>query len=372
MTKSSAPDIDVTILGGGIAGLSMADAVLNRGKSTALIDTKPPGSGASGAPLVLINPATGRRAKLAHNAETCIYWADELLKRTASHSGESFYKKNGVIRPALTEGLAKDFKRSPEKYNWPTTDWIHWYDEKEFSAIYPYIGKHYGGLEIPHAYTVDAATFIKNLISYQQSRGLKTCFSSDYTIQTGTTPFKIDLQSQQSFTTGIIIFAVGSAVNDSPEWEYLPTSCIKGQLLDLSFKEPLPLSHSISSMGYFAFNPDNPNRVVAGSTYEHHYDNLETDEKGNLALYKKLERTLPGFKSRDHAVLMWAGERVSMSDHNPVAGAHPELSGRYILGGLGSKGMIYGRYLAEQLSNYIFDEKPIDPELSAERFRKHY
>jgi len=372
VTNSSSPDIDVTILGGGIAGLSMADAVLNRGKSTALLDTKLPGSGSSAAPLVLINPATGRRAKLVQNAELCVNFADDLLKRTASHTGESFYKKNGVIRPALTEELAKDFKRSPEKYDWPSQHWIQWLDEKEFASKYPVIGRHHGGLEIPYAYTVEAASFNIHLISYLQSRGLKSYFNTNYTIQSDTTAFKINLQSEQSFTTGILIYAVGSAIHQSPEWGFLPSSCIKGQLLDLTFKESLPLTHSISSMGYFAFNPDNPKRLVAGSTYEHHYDDLSTDEKGKEDLYKKLERTLPGIKNRDHTFSMWAGERVSVSDHNPVAGAHPKLEGRYILGGLGSKGMIYGRYLAEQLTSFIFDGKPVDAEFSVDRFRKFY
>jgi len=372
VTASQSPDFDVTILGGGIAGLSMADALLSRGKSTALIDTGPPGSGSSGAPLVLMNPATGRRAKLVKDAESCIHFAEGLLSRAASQSGESFFNKNGVIRPALTENLAKNFSRSPGKYAWPSPGWIHWLDEKEFSEKYPYIGKHHGGLEIPYAYTVESKPFLRSLASCQESRGLKTFFNASYSLQSGSPPFKVELKAGRSFTTGILVYAIGSAISQSPLWKYLPASYIKGQLLDLIFEEPLPLSHSISSMGYFAFNPDNPYRLAAGSTYEHHYDGLGTDEKGKHALYEKLERTLPGFKNRAHTVSMWAGERVSMSDHNPVAGAHPELKGRYILGGFGSKGMIYARYLAEQLTSYIFDDKPIGPEFSASRFRTHY
>ncbi|CAN5249790.1 FAD-dependent oxidoreductase [soil metagenome] len=371
MTDSEVRHTDITILGAGIAGLSLADALLTRGKTAAVVDTGIPGGSSSGAPLVLINPATGRRAKMVKDAKACIEYAGDLLKRTATYSGKTFYSENGVLRPALTEQLADDFRRSPEKYSWPDPEWIRWVNEREFRTRYPFFGNHYGGLEIPHAFTVETDKFIQHLTSYLKSRGLKTFFETDYHIQQSvSSPFKIELLSGQKFTTEIIIYSIGSAIRHTPEWEYLPASYIKGQLLDLNFAEQLPLQQSISSMGYFAFNPEKLHRLVAGSTYEHHYDDLKTDKEGKEYLYKKLENTLPGFKDKDHTVSMWAGERVSMNDHNPVAGRHPELENKYILGGFGSKGMIYSRYLAEQLTNNILDSKPIDPDFNVDRFRK--
>ncbi len=371
MTDSRTRHTDITILGAGIAGLSLADALLSRDKSVAVVDTGLPGDGSSGAPLVLINPATGRRAKMVKDADACIDFAGDLLKRTATYSGASFYSKNGILRPALTEQLADDFRRSPAKYNWPDPKWIQWLDKQDFNTRYPFLGNHYGGLEIPHAFTVETDPFIQQLISYLKSRGLITYFEAAYSIQQTVSPsLKIELNSGHNFTTEIIIYAIGSGIRHTPEWKFLPASYIKGQLLDLNFKDQLPLQQSISSMGYFAFNPEKPNRMVAGSTYEHHYDDLKTDKEGKEYLYKKLDRTLPGFKDREHSASMWAGERVSMNDHNPVAGRHPILENRYILGGLGSKGMIYSRYLAEQLTNNMLDGKPIDPEFSVNRFVK--
>ena len=367
MSKSA--EFDFTIFGAGIAGLSTADALLNRGKSVAIIDTGRPGGGSSGAPLVLINPATGRRAKLVKDAEACIRHADDLLARTANHSGRKFYSKNGVLRPALTEKLASDFRRSPDKYNWPSDDWIQWIDEKSFREKYPWVGKHYGGLEIPHAFTVEADSFIRLLTAYLHSIGLRSYFDAEYTLEnTESSNVTISLRNRDAFTTGAVIDAIGSAIQHSSEWSFLPANCIKGQLIDLTFENPLPVKHSISSMGYFAINPETPNRLVAGSTYEHHYDDLETDDDGKQYLYGKLERTLTGFKEREYTLSMWAGERVSMQDHNPVLGRHPELKNRYIIGGLGSKGMIYSRYLAEQLADLILNDKPIQPFFNLDRF----
>lgn len=367
MTKPA--DFDFTIFGAGIAGLATADALLSRGKTAAIIDTGQPGGGSSGAPLVLINPATGRRAKLVKDAELCIRHAEDLLQRTSRHAARQFYAKNGVLRPALTEKLAVDFQRSPEKYQWPKHGWIEWTEESKFRDKYPWFGDHHGGLEIPQALTVEADTFIASLTSYLESKGLQSYFDTEYSLEySDRSHYKITLRNGRSFTTGSVIDAIGSAIQHSPEWKFLPANSIKGQLIDLTFKKPLPVKHSISSMGYFAINPETPNRLVAGSTYEHHYDDIETDEKGKQYLYDKLERTLPGFKDREHNVSMWAGERVSMQDHNPVAGRHPKLKNRYLIGGLGSKGMIYSRYLAEQLTDLILDGKPVQPFFNLDRF----
>jgi len=365
----SPTDVDVTILGAGIAGLATADALLMRNKSVVIIDTGLPGGGSSGAPLVLINPATGRRAKLVENAEQSISAAEDLLKRTAAFAGETFYSKNGVLRPALTEDLEDDFRRSPEKYEWPETGWITWLEKESYKKKYPWFGDHFGGLVIPHAFTVDADRFIQYLTNYLRSKGLITFLNSDYTLNhVDDQSITIDLETGQSFKSKALIYATGSAITKMPEWDFLPANCIKGQLLDLNFEDKLPFHHSVSSMGYFAFNPATPHRLVAGSTYEHHYNHLDTDEDGEKYLYKKLERTFPGLASKSHTKRMWAGERVSLSDHKPVVGSHPDLKNRYILGGLGSKGMIYSRYLADQLADLILSDKPVDREFSPFRF----
>lgn len=369
MSISGNIDVDFTILGAGIAGLSMADTLIMKGKSVAIIDTGIPGSGSSGAPMVLINPATGRRAKLVDYAEQCMLYAEDLLRRTADFGGVSFYSKNGVLRPALTPKLAKDFQRSPEKYDWPDSGWIQWLGQEEFHNKYPFFGEHYGGLEIPVGITIEAGRYIHYLTEYLRSKGLITYFNADYSIHESNPPlFDINIENDRSFTTGSLINATGSAVKHSTEWGFLPVTSIKGQLLHLRFDEPLKLQHSVSSLGYFAYNPDSPNRLVAGSTYEHHYDDLDTNMDGMEYLFGKIDRTLPGLRSQPHTVTMWAGERISVTDHNPVAGRHPERKNRYILGALGSKGMIYSRYLAEQLSSLILDDKPVDSVFSTERF----
>lgn len=370
MIETGSGVTEFTIIGAGIAGLSVADELLKRNQSVTIIDKDEPGSGSSGAPLVLINPATGRRAKMVKNARECVHEVSDLLERVENHSGATFFEKNGVLRPALDEELAKDFKRSPTKYSWPDTNWIQWLGTETFRDRFSYFGEQHGGLVLNYGYTVNAPLYLKYLTDYLVSKGLKTRFNSLAEIsEHKDSTFKISLEKHASYHSKNVICATGSSIKKDPLWNFLPAKTTKGQLLDLTFDSPLPLYESISSMGYFAHLPSEPNRLVVGSTYEHSYDNLETDDKAKNYLYKKLDRTLPGLSSRPHSVQMWSGERISMKDHKPAVGEHPLSNNRYLLSGLGSKGMIQGRYLAKQLVEFILDGKPIAGDFNLNRFQ---
>ena len=179
MNEQQSKSVDFTIVGAGIAGLSMADELLQRNKSVTIIDSSRPGSGSSGAPLVLINPATGRRAKMVQDPEKSLGSVVDLLSRVKDYSKSSFYKKNGVLRPALDKELAKDFRRSPDKYDWPDCSWIKWLDEDAFSSAYNYFGDHCGGLIINNGYTVNTPVYLNHLTDYLISNGLTARFNTE-------------------------------------------------------------------------------------------------------------------------------------------------------------------------------------------------
>ena len=371
MNNTLSDTIDFTILGAGFAGLSMADELLSRGKSVALTDKADPGSGSSGAPLVLINPATGRRAKMVKDVQESLNTIINLLERIQKLApGSGIFEHNGILRPALDEELAKDFRRSPSKYDWPDDTWIRWLNQEEFSSTYDYFGSHRGGLVVKHGYTVNTHLYVRHLTEYLISRGLIARFNTEATItQRSDDRYDINFPDGSSHISDHVIYATGSAIQNDAAWKFLPFKTTKGQLLDLTFESALPLHESISSMGYFAFMPSEPKRLVVGSTYEHRYDDLQTDEKGKTTLYEKLNRTLPDLSDMPHTATMWSGVRVSTKDHKPVIGEHPLRRKSYLLSGLGSKGMVQGRYLARKLSDHILDGAPIDSTFNLNRFQ---
>ncbi len=358
---------DVVILGSGIAGLSAADELLDRGLSCVIIDSKNPGNGATSAPMLLANPATGRRAKRTWRAEEGFRQISDFLERVEASTGALCYENNGVLRPALTKEVAKDFERSPEKYKWQK-EWITWFPEVEFSRLYPYFGKNYGGLQIEHSLSINGPEFIQAALTYLSKKGLKLIQRSDYTFTQISGQWIFTIKNRESVSSKRVIDASGKGQIDSNHWKFLPLHAVKGQTATFHFDEPLPLSHSVSSLGYMAYTSALPNQLTVGSTYEHTFEDLEPTPDGLQRLKSKLRDTLPDFANKIKVTEQWANVRVTVPDKMPVVGQHPEFPGLYIIGALGSKGMMMGRYAAYCLAESIFSRNKTDLEISVERF----
>ena len=361
--------VDAIILGAGIAGLSCADAVLQKGRTCAVIDLNQPGEGTSGSPGMLVNPATGRRAKKSWKAKESFGLIHDLLKRVQDETDESFFENNGVIRPALTEKLTNNFERSPEKYNWPD-DWIEWLPEYDFSERFPVFENHFGGLFVKKAMTVNGTVFMRAFAEFLTKRDIITEFETEYQLWQEKSNWIAETKDGSKYQSDVVIDATGYNQVHSDHWNFLNLHPVKGQTATFFFDEPLPLHSSISSLGYMAFLTDHPKQITVGSTYEHDFDHLKIDQDGLKYLKNKLEKTLPGWVEKSSSVEQWSGVRVTVQDRKPVIGAHPEKKGLYIIGALGSKGLLMGRLLAEMLVENILKGLKIENIVSSERFFK--
>lgn len=342
---------DALILGAGIAGLSLADALLQRGCSVVVADKNKVGSGASGTPLAMANPATGLRAKKVWRAEACYQAIQDLLDRTENHVGATIYKKNGVLRPALSSKMARKMKERYDQTQWPEA-WVHWLDEDQIKQKHPGIRCWDGGLWIPMGLTVDMRAYLQALAQYLKSHDVVIYEDIDNQPQLSseTNGWRLDVDDRR-IEFEHLIYATGYGTIKDPRWQLLPLEGVKGQLLEAEPEEPLTFDHSISSRGYIAHLTSE--RFGVGSTYEHDFDHLNTDEEGRKYLYKVLERVLPELAQKPRKEKLWAGVRVSTPDKKPVLGAHPDIPRLYVFTGLGSKGLLYGRYLAGLLADHI-------------------
>lgn len=358
---------DAVIIGAGIAGLSMADALLQRGFTVAIFDRSEPGAGASGAPRVLINPATGRRAKMSWKAPEAIASAEDLIKRTSNHSDDTFFEKSGVIRPALNEKLAKDFSRCPEKYEWPD-GWIEWLGKSAFEERFPLFQVHHGGLYIKQGFTLKGDLYIRRLAEYLTSEGLQLFSGSPVTYKSESGLWVSGNAEGVFAESKNLICATGHSLSQNPDWGFLDLHNIKGQTATFRFDEPVELSASVSSLGYMAWLDSEPNQIVVGSTYEHHPEYDEPDEEGLNYLRNKLDSTFPGWSEKSRVESQWSGYRTTVPDKRPVIGMHPEKDNLFIFGALGSKGMSLGPYLGSLLGDLISEGKEIPSEVSISRF----
>jgi glycine oxidase len=357
---------DVAILGAGLAGLSAADAVLQRKQNCVIADPSGSCGGASAAPMMLANPAAGRRAKKTWCADDCMDYLINLLGRLFSFSESPCFEKNGVLRPALTEKIARDFERSIEKYNWPD-GWVEWIPEKTFQVRYPFFSEHYGGLYVKSAITLKGNVLTEIFLKHLTQQGVHHIASGCTELNRINGRWDVQFENGTQISAKHVIDATGYHHLKSGWWECLPLHPVKGQTATFHFNEPLPLNHSVSSLGYMAFISQTPDRLTVGSTYEHKFNHLQPDEEGLSYLKEKLERTLPGLVKKAVSVEQWASVRITVPDKKPVIGPHPEKPGLWFFGALGSKGLLMSRYLAELLLQAIFEGTSLPETVSIRR-----
>lgn len=358
---------DYLILGAGIAGLSLADSLQEQGCSVCVIEKKNIASGASGTPLGMINPATGRRATKTWKAEKCYSAILESLKKASSYSDRTFYRVNGVLRPALTAKIARKMRKQFRKTSWPD-GWCRWLSENEIKEKHPGITCVDGGLWIPIGATVDVAGYLEATAEYLADREIPIITEADeYELRQGNDSWEIDLPGR-SVRSERLVFATGYKTIKHPWWKDLPLHPIKGQIAVFKPEKELAFRHSISSLGYIARLK--ASEFAQGSTYEHEFDSLDPDEYGEEYLRNRLKRTLPDLEKRSVLIDQWAGVRISTPNRKPVLGRHKTIDNLYIFTALGSKGLMYGKFLADHFTGHLLQGKPLFESVSIERFYK--
>lgn len=357
---------DFCILGAGIAGLSLADALAEHDLGSIVVEKNTAGSGASGTPGGLVNPATGRRAKKTWKAEQCYEAIAANLEKVQSHSDTPFFWNNGLLRPALMEKMARKMKDQHETTTWPD-GWCQWKTKDEIQEIHPGITCVGGGLWLPIGLTVDIGSYIKTYAHYLEDSGIKiTCGGSPYPISED--DYWIIELEKMTIKADHLVFATGHAIATSPFWDWIPLELIKGQVAQFKKeRSALSFSHSISSLGYIA-NLDEEDTFIQGSTYEHDYTHLNPDADGEAYLRKRMRRTLPQLEEQSKRIDQWAGVRISTPNYMPILGLHPAYSNLHLFSGLGSKGLLYGKFLAQHYANHLTNSTPLYPEIDIHRF----
>ncbi|HCD51443.1 MAG TPA: hypothetical protein DEQ34_03280 [Balneolaceae bacterium] len=357
---------DFGILGAGIAGMSLAKELKASGAKVFLADTKKVGSGGSGAPMGLVNPATGRYATYTWRADEGYEAVKNNLEVVHQYTGKNFYKINGVLRPAMDARIASRMKENVEHPNWPD-GWIEWKTEQEVQTLHPGITCVEGGVWLPQAITVDMGGFIDAFSHYNTSLGIDVFTHIRSEVQETGSDYLITLEDGEQIAAKNLIYTSGYYLLLTDFWNTLPLVPVKGQLAIMRYlkAENLPFSHSISALGYTTTLGGN--EFVVGSTYEHSFEHEDPDPKGLDYLMSRFGKVLPDIKTHSEVIGRWSGMRASTPNRKPIMGKHPGKENLYVFAGLGSKGLLYGGMLAKDLTDHMLDNTPLHPDIDIQR-----
>jgi glycine/D-amino acid oxidase-like deaminating enzyme len=310
----------IAIIGGGLSGLALCwHLVKFPNCQVTVFEKKGIGAGASGVSTGLLHPYAGEQVRRSWRAEEGINATCALLKVAEDELKKKIILSKGVIRILEDKEQQEQFARHFFSYG----D-VEKLDESRFL--------------VASGMTIDVPKYLKGLAQASISKGAK------FVIQ----EIK-DLSELEEFD--VIIVAAGSSSFAFEGCSVPKADLTKGQVLTYRLPDGVPFSHSLVAKGYISLS-DQPDVFHLGSTYERDFHTEDPCvEKAVRELTPKLSFFFPELK---HYSLLdcRAGIRVGRRGHyHPFADRMNQKC--WLLSGLGSRGLLYHAYAAQNLVEAI-------------------
>jgi glycine/D-amino acid oxidase-like deaminating enzyme len=326
----------IAIIGAGFSGLAMAWHFLQSAPNPqiTLFDAKGIGGGASGLAAGLLHPFSGAHAKLNWMGREGMASTLKLLKAAAAFAGEELYQQNGILRPAVDEDQVKDYRQCAEKY--PETCWLDVQEvQKRVKGIAPF-----PALWIQDGVAVDCPRYLQALWAICAAAGGEF--------------FPVAIQRLDELKEyDCVVVAAGAALINYPEFQHIALKPLKGQILLLEWpKQVPPLPFPVNSYMYLVMDRSRT-LCWAGSTFERNALSEAPDmETAKALILPDVFKLIPDLAHVPVRQCL-AGMRAVTSDHKPLYGRFGDKL--WGITGLGSKGLLYHAYCAEQLVKEILD-----------------
>jgi len=159
-----------------------------------------------------------------------------------------------------------------------------------------------------------------------------------------------------------IVFAEGFGMVKNPFFKHLPLVPTKGELLIIEAPE-LKIDYVLKS-GAFVI-PLGNHKYIIGATYEWNDLNHKATEQAKEKLLSRLEKII---NCQFKIVNQVAGVRPTVIDRRPLVGRHQAHKNMYLLNGLGTRGVMIGPYVAQELFSFIEKDQPLDQDIDIARF----
>lgn len=374
---------NIAVIGAGIAGLTMAWALAQRGHQVHLFERQAALSGGSGNPLALLNPLFGQAKNTAEHLMTAA-WQYAL----------PHYAQFTAFKPVAIDQIPlrhpQEFLELADQY--PTSLL------KQPSADQQRLTSDYPRLVLTQAGTVSPQQLCAQILTHPN---IQLHIAEIKAIQQTTTPqpptkhyqlqLKTDAASSSTLTTTThpqaFDHVVVCAAVASPKLikKHPPLKPIRGQVSWLNNQHAALTSTLAYSYGGYCMQLD-PQQLILGASFHPEVVDTTVSLADHVHNYELIHNVFPDYAQQLPPVTTWQGRaslRAQSLDYFPLLGKVQSETEIYTFSGLGSKGFLYAplcseilvaMMLAEQcpISQNLFNKLNVQRFIKQPRIRKPY
>ncbi len=345
-----------SIIGGGLAGLSLAARLVLAGEKVTLIDDASP-SGASRLAAGMFNIVTGKHAVKTWLSEELLAALTAFFEIPVFAELKQYLHYQPLYRPFKDIGEYNDWLG---KGNSPA---LATYIRFQHTEIYPnFFANPLGGIFIDKCGWLDTGGFLEGLLSI-----LKDYPHFQY-IEKKVVSQQISLTEQVISLEGNplpfdeLILANGWQVSQADSLWQIPLLPVKGEILRI-YAPDLQLPFLLSGKIYVI--PTGNEHFIAGATYEWDFADTEPTQAGKAQLCSHLDELL---KKKYTIISHQAGIRPATHDRRPVLGTHPQFPHLHVFTGFGTKGVLSFAYFSEKMVAYLQGKQGLEKEYDIQRY----
>ena len=342
----------ILIIGGGVAGCSLAWQLTKKGARVQLLDKKENHSSFVAAGM--INPIVFRRVNLSWRVDEMLPYARSFYAEIEETAQQSFCTPLLIRRFFAAEQERNYWNKKqdlPEFQNYLT-------HHSDFDFPVPNSNANWGSAMVKKGFRVDALKFMKAF-----HRHLITDKILEYTMF-NPGEFNSEELTYQSKQYDSVVFCCGSENDTLSYFEKVNIEHTKGQIITIESDE-INEKETWNQKGFIL--PIGNKKFKVGATIEREIRDVNTTPEALNELTGVIKNLTQGsFK----LIKQVAGIRPTVYDRRPVMGEHPDKKGIYIFNGLGTKGYLLAPLLSFEMADHILYKAKLNKECCVSRFYK--
>ena len=340
------------IIGGGIAGTSLAVQLMKKDIEVTLLDrgTNHSSAIASG----MVNPMVFRRMNLSWRAPEMLPYARTFYLELEEKMKAKFFSELTIRRFFSSEQERSYWEKKQHEMEYQNYLTLH----EDFDGKIPLAKNEFGSGIVKNAFWIRSKIFMEQMHLFLKEQNVLKYAQFD------PSEFTLDKMSYAGLSYDSIVFCCGSDNNKIPYFDKANIQHNRGQILHIKSDE-LSAQESWNRKGFIL--PTGNKNFMLGATYEWNEPALNTTNEAR----EKLKDVIQAITSASYSVQgQTVGMRPTVADRRPIMGAHPEHKGLFIFNGLGTKGYMLAPLLSMEMAQFMLEGTPLHKEVVFSRVYK--